>query len=335
MILTLVGLSEGTIQGIAERTRGVGADIMIRPPGSSIIGMSSAPMNEKLIGAVAARPHVVVATGTMEHVIQMFERITGIDFDSFQKMSGPFRFLDGGPIRNSNELIVDEWYAKQHGLKAGSPLKVINRDWRIAGIVESGKLARMFVPIRTLQELTANTGKISSIYIKVDDPKNVNAVLADLKQMLPDYNIFTTEEFISQISVDSVPLLKQFTKVTIGLSIVFGFLVVFLAMYTAVLERTREIGILKALGASPGYIMRILLRETVLIALIGSVIGIIFTYGTRAVILATAGATLQQVIVPGWWPIATGLAVFGAALGAVYPGLKAARQDAIEALSYE
>jgi ABC-type antimicrobial peptide transport system permease subunit len=59
---------------------------------------------------------------------------------------------------------------------------------------------------------------------------------------------------------------QRFTSVVIGLAVVVGFLVVFLSMYTAVLERTREIGILKALGASPGYIMTILLRETFLLA---------------------------------------------------------------------
>ena len=77
------------------------------------------------------------------------------------------------------------------------------------------------------------------------------------------------DEFVSLISVDSIPILKRFTRVVIGLAVVVGFLVVFLSMYTAVLERTREIGILKALGASPGYIMTILLRETFLLAVVG------------------------------------------------------------------
>jgi putative ABC transport system permease protein len=335
MILTLVGLSEGTIRGLADRTRGIGADIIIRPAGSAVIGMSGAPMSAKLAPAVAKRPHVSIATGTMEHALQMFLRITGIDFPEFERMSGGFRYLKGRAPAATNELVVDEWYARQNNLSAGDTVKLVQHDWKVAGIVESGKLGRIFVDIATLQDLTSNTGKISVIYVKVDDPKNIQAVLADLKQWLPENPIFTTEEFISQISVDSVPLLKQFTNVTIGLSVVFGFLVVFLAMYTAVLERTREIGILKALGASPGYILRILIRETVMIALLGSLLGILLTYGTKAIILATVGATLQQVIVPQWWPIATALAVAGAAIGAIYPGLKAAKQDAIEALTYE
>ncbi len=101
------------------------------------------------------------------------------------------------------------------------------------------------------------------------------------------------------------------------------------------LERTREIGVLKALGASPIYILNILMRETILLALVGSVIGILFTYGTRWLIETLLPSSLVQSIVPGWWPIATAISLGGALLGALYPGLKAARQDAIEALSYD
>jgi putative ABC transport system permease protein len=106
-------------------------------------------------------------------------------------------------------------------------------------------------------------------------------------------------------------------------------------MYTAVLERTREIGVLKALGASPFYVLNILMRETTVLALAGSVLGIALSYVTRWMIHSVAPGSLIQAIVPEWWPIATGIALVGALLGAAYPGMKAARQDAIEALAYE
>jgi putative ABC transport system permease protein len=147
--------------------------------------------------------------------------------------------------------------------------------------------------------------------------------------------MYSIEELVSLYSVSSVPGLSAFIGVIIGLSIVVGFLVVFLSMYTAVLERTREVGILKALGASPGYVLNIIFRETVLLAVTGSLIGIVLTYGSRWAIMTLVPASLTQKIVPNWWPIAGGIAVFGAVLGSMYPAWKAARQDAIEALSYE
>jgi putative ABC transport system permease protein len=110
--------------------------------------------------------------------------------------------------------------------------------------------------------------------------------------------------------------------------------VVFLSMYTAVLERTREIGILKALGASPGYILAILLRETLLLAIVGSAVGIVMTYGTRY-LMGVFVPTMTTEVVYGWWPWAALIALVGSLIGALYPGLKAARQDAIEALAYD
>jgi len=114
-----------------------------------------------------------------------------------------------------------------------------------------------------------------------------------------------------------------------------GFLVVFLSMYTAVVERTREIGILKALGAKPLMILDLLVREAVLLALVGWVLGIGLALVARVGILRIAPASLNVINVPDFWPTAALIALIGALLGAIYPGMKAARHDAIEALSYE
>jgi putative ABC transport system permease protein len=134
--------------------------------------------------------------------------------------------------------------------------------------------------------------------------------------------------------VNNIPMLRTFIRVVIGLGVLIGFLVVFLSMYTAVLERTREIGILKSLGASPLYIVSLLLAETAVLAVIGSVVGVLFTYGTKW-IMHTFVPEMVQVTTPDWWPIAAGIAITGSLIGAVYPGLKAAKQDAIEALAYD
>src|SRR5580692_3989715 len=92
MILTLVGVSHGTLDATARRARGVGADIMIRPPGSSILGLSTAPMNDKLVDFVANQPHVALATGIAVQPLSGFDSITGLDLDQFSKMSGGFHY---------------------------------------------------------------------------------------------------------------------------------------------------------------------------------------------------------------------------------------------------
>jgi putative ABC transport system permease protein len=335
MMLTVVGLSEGMLEDSARRARGSGADVWVRPPGSAAIGLSSAPMPEAILDFFRKQPHVVIATGSVTHPIGGVNTITGLDFEEFSRMAGGFKFLEGGPFQGPDDVIVDERYARQENLRAGGTLHVMNRDWHVRGVVEPGKLARIIVPLTTLQDLTGNSGKLTQAYLKLDDPANTGKVIDSLKTRLKDYQIYSIEEFTSLFSVSNVPGLNAFISVIIGLSVVVGFLVVFLSLYTAVLERTREVGILKSLGASPAYILNILLRETALLTVAGSILGIFLTFGTRWAVMTFIPASLTQKTVPEWWPIAAGIALAGALFGAAYPGWKAANQDAIEALAYE
>ena len=357
MILTLVGVSYGTLDASARRARGIGADIFGRPPGSSSISLSSAPMSEKVIPVLGAMPGVTLATGTIIQGIGGFDTIQGVDFPTIDKMAsvwrkpgdpeppdakaGGFKFLSGGPRKDEDDIIVDEFYARQKKLKPGDTIKLINHDWHVAGVYEAGKLARMLVRKDTLQRLTGSEDHISAIYLKLSDPAKSDAFVETLKQKLnpgdPEhgYMIYTVEDFTSQLTVNSIPMLKDFIYVVIAVATIVGFIVVFMAMYTAVLERTREIGILKAVGAGPGYILNILFRETLLIAIFGTLFGIALTYGTQWLMAHAVPASLVQETVYGWWGIAACIAIFGALLGTIVPAMRAVKQDATEALSYE
>ncbi|HTD56879.1 MAG TPA: ABC transporter permease, partial [Silvibacterium sp.] len=281
MILTLVGVSYGTLDATARRARGAGADIMIRPPGSSVIGLSSAPMTDKLIPMLASQPHVVVVAGTVVQPLAGLDTITGLDLDQFGRMSGGFHFLHGGPFQRPDDMLVDEYYAREKRYHVGDTIHLIDHDWHLAGIFESGKLTRIAVQLPVLQELTSNPHHLSQIYLKLDDPNRAQEVVGDLKKKLPGYPIYTMEEFTSMLSISSVSLLRNFIGVVIGVAVIVGFIVVYMAMYTAVLERTREIGILKAMGASSGTILSLLLKETFVIAMGGIIAGILFTYGAQ------------------------------------------------------
>jgi putative ABC transport system permease protein len=332
MILTLVGVSNGVLGDIAERSRGTGADVMVRPPGSSVLAFSG-NMPQGVVGLIRKEPHVALATGTLVQSIGNFDSITGIDLGEFNAMSGGLRYLSGGPFTGPDDLLIDDVYAHAHHLEPGDTLD-LGLKWRIAGVVESGKLSHLFAPIDSLQDKYSARDKVSMVYVKLDSPANTATVITALKARLEDYKVFSVDEFVSLISVDSIPILKRFTRVVIGLAVVVGFLVVFLSMYTAVLERTREIGILKALGASPGYILAILMRETLVLAVAGAIAGILMSYGARW-IMQVSVPTMPMLIVYAWWPWAALIALVGALIGALYPGLKAARQDAIEALAYD
>jgi putative ABC transport system permease protein len=336
MILTLVGVSHGTLDSNAERARGVGADVVIRPPNSQVMSsLNSAPMPDSLVGWLMRQPHVALATGTVIHSLTFPDSITGLDFAAFNKMNGGFTYIEGGDPVHDNDMAVDRYYAQQKHLHVGSSVNLIDHDWRISGVFEGGKLARIVVKISALQTIMAAPGHVTVIYGKLDNPKLAQQVVDDLKTKLPGYPILTMEELTSMYNVNNVGGLKEFIDVVIGISVIVGFIVVFMAMYTAVLERTREIGIIKAVGGSSGLVLSLLLRETVMLAVGGTVLGIVLTYGTQWMMKHWVPASLVQETVYYWWPIAGSIAIVGALLGAIAPGIKAVQQDVTEALSYE
>ncbi|MBC7924342.1 MAG: ABC transporter permease [Bryobacteraceae bacterium] len=335
LVLTVVGLTRGLVEASATRTRGIGADIMIRPPGSSVLGLTSAPMSEGMVGFAEKQPHVRLAQGVVIHGVGGMDSLTGVDLGRFTKMAGGLDYLSGGPLQQQTDLLIDENYASQRKLRAGDIVELANQKWTVRGVVGAGKLGKLFVDKSYLQQVTSNTGKISMVYLQVDDPKNIQPVIDSLRAQLKEYPIFSIKEFLSQLTPGSIPGVTPFIAVLVGLSVIFGFLIVFLAMYTAVLERTREIGVLKALGATSGYVMGMLLRETIMLAVTGAVIGIVLSFLARWVISVVVPDSLPVVIVPDWWPWSALISIAGAVLGALYPGLKAARQDTIEALAYD
>jgi putative ABC transport system permease protein len=332
IILALVGVSHGVLAGMKDRANGTGADIVFRAPDSSVVSMGIS-MPEKIVDAIRSQPHVKIATGIFVQSTGFLDSVTGIHLDEFNSMSGGLVFTEGHAFQGPDDIVVDDVFAQQRKLKPGSSLQ-FGHNWRVTGIVESGKLSRAFADIDALRDTFSETGKVSMVYIKVDNPINIDNVLAELEEKFPTYKIFRLEDFTSQFTVNSVPYIEPFTRIVIAVAAGGGFLAVLLAMYTAVLERTREIGILKAMGASPGYILGILLRETIVLALGGTLLGIVMAFGSRALLGAYA-PNFPQLIVPEWYPWVALISLTGALLGALLPGLKAARQDAIEALAYD
>ncbi len=337
LIISVVGLVTGLLEEAARRQRGIGADVLVQPPGSSMLmAMSSAPMPIKIADKLR---EVEGVTEVAPVLLQTFGGLTvayGIDVPSFNGVTGGFTLIDGRIIQGGYDLIVDEIFAHDNNLKIGSKYPLFAHDFDVVGIVRSGKGARLFLPLATMQDLIGGQGKASIFYVKLADSSQDDAVKQKIAAMpgLQGYTVRTMEEYTSLITEGNLPGLKPFQRIMIAIAVVIGFLVIFLAMYTTVLERTREIGILKSLGASKAYIVNIILRETLLVALLGVVLGIIASIALRRFVVATF-PQLSILITPGWVATAAIIAFAGALLGASYPAVRAARQDPIAALAYE
>ncbi len=338
-ILTLMGLSRGLLQESARRQKGTGADIVMKPDnGGATISFSSGQVLESFVPFVAKQPHVVQALGVISQNVALITTMSGVNIAELEKMSGGLRLLAGRLPQNADDVLVDEFYAEQNHIQVGQKQKLLNHDWTVCGIMQNAVLGRLIVQLKSLQEATSNANppRITEIFVKLDNPALADQEVAALDRLLKgDLKAISMQAFLSQFSINNLPELRVFIRVITLLALLVGFLVVFLSMYTAVIERTREIGILKALGAKPHTIIDILVREALVMALLGCVIGILLSFAAKSLVTALRPASLSIVSVPDWWPWAALIAIAGALLGAIYPGWKAARQDAIEALSYE
>jgi putative ABC transport system permease protein len=339
MILSIVGIMVGQINGARLQTSGIGADLIVRPPNESFLtGVSGAPVPAKVVDILRQLPHVAVASPVIQHlsVGSAVETIWGIDYASFNALR-PFVFLSGGPFEHPDDVIVDDVFARaDKRYSVGDQISLLDHTFRICGIVEHGKGGRKFLPIRTLGALIGAEDNATLFFVKSDNLDNEQLIKQEIHDRpgMSQYQVQTLSEWLSLMTPEHIPAFSNALRVVIGIAVVVGFIVIFQAMYTAVLERTREIGILKSLGASQIYIVNLVLRETAFLSIIGIALGIGATFLLKAG-MDVRFPTIPFPVSPGWITAATLIAFGGALVGASYPALKAARKDPIDALAYE
>jgi putative ABC transport system permease protein len=312
---------------------------MVRPSNASIfVGVSGAPMSDKIVDVLRRLPHVAMASPVIQklNTSGKIEILYGIDYPSFNALK-PFVFLSGRPFQKPDEVMVDDVFASADGgHRVGDTITIMDRPFRISGIVQHGKGGRKLLPIDTMGEMMGAEGKASLFYIKCDDPANENLVIQEIHDTrgLQDYPVETIDEWLEEMTPDKIPGFNIALQVVTVIAVIVGFLVIFQSMYTAVLERTREIGILKSMGASKTAIVGMVLRETAVMAVAGVLVGIAGTYGVR-LLLAHVFPTQHFEITGLWLAKGAAIAFAGALCGALYPSWMAARKDPIDALAYE
>ena len=258
----------------------------------------------------------------------------GIQPDTFRAVSGGFVVRAGTDVLQGNDILVDDVYARAKKIKVGQTLHILEHDFHVAGIVEHGKGARLFVLMSTLQEMSGARDKASIFFIKCDRSDHTAAAADEVHSLLPGYEVRPLKDFLSLMTSSSIPALGAFINVMIAIAVGIGFLVIFLSMYTTIIERTREIGVLKALGASKIYIVEIILSETTLLCLGGVACGIGLSFLVRNDLppLFSFAHDSDRAEVD---LLSTLIAIVGGLLGAAYPAWLASRKDPVEALAYE
>jgi putative ABC transport system permease protein len=344
MILSIVGIFNGMLNDQKERTNGIGADLMVWPSKTVYMnGIGGAPMPAKDVIALRRLPHVAVASPVIQQFVTSgaVEVVFGIEYQSFDALK-PFAYVAGGPFAGPNDAIVDDVFASSRNpatgkaYVVGDTINALGHPFRISGIVEHGKGARKLLPIDTMGQIMGDEGKASVFYVKCDDPANINTVVQEINSTrgFENFNVQTMDEWDTLMTPEKLPGFNIALDIVTGIAVIIGFLVIFETMYTAVLERTREIGILKSMGASKLTIVSVVLRECAVLAVLGVIVGIAGTYGVRLLMIHVF-PTQHFEITAQWLGRGAEIAFVGSICGALYPAWLAARKDPIDALAYE
>jgi putative ABC transport system permease protein len=195
-------------------------------------------------------------------------------------------------------------------------------------------VVRVFVPLKTLQKLNGTPDNVTMFFMKASPGADLGQVYQELKHNFPSYSLVRSSDSNLLMTNVSLPGLKEFRATVIVVSMLLSFMVILLAMYTTIFERTREIGILKSLGASRRFIVGMILKESVMICGLGALLGIVVSEVIRKIVVLMY-PTLQ--VSMSFNDLIKGLVLglLAGTLGALYPAYKAAKMDPVKALSYE
>jgi putative ABC transport system permease protein len=340
MVMLLVGMANGTLNEIAERLQNVGADVLFQPPDASfLLGATSAVMPVKYIDLIKELPGVREVTPVLNWLVSNIRgesravNLWAIDYPTYATISGGFDMVQGRTLSEPNDLVMDAVLAHATGVKVGDVLPMLNRSFHVAGICRAGAGGRLYARIQDVQDAIGTPGKASFFLVKGLSSQDAEALAKALGERFKGYKITPIAQ-VSKAMQDNAVGLKQFKEALTAMAVAISFLVVLLAMYTTIIERTREIGILRAVGASQKTVVRLVVTESGLICIAGVIVGMALAVAGRW-LLPHAFPTLSVTLTREWAMIAASLGLAGGMLGSIYPAVKAARMDPVQALNFE
>jgi putative ABC transport system permease protein len=340
-VVALGVIADGLKMTAGEIIRTGDADFLVAQKGAADLSFSSIP--EEQWQAVAAVPGVARATGVLIFIKRVgdipYFATFGIEPEQLAQM--PLTVLEGRRLApgTTNEIMLGYQAANTFGLGIGDTLTIGDRAFTIVGIYQTGTVWQdngAYAPLSTVQELAGRQGIVTVVYVTVQPGEDPDAVAARIERELPQLVSIRTEEDYGKVDqgmqiIDAANLAISLLAVGIGAIGVMN------TMVMSVFERTREIGILRAVGWRGSRIFRLILGESLVLCVVAAVVGT--TFGvllTRAVLLVEEiRGLLEPAYSPDIFIRALVVAVVVALFGAAYPAFRAVRLTPMEALRHE
>jgi putative ABC transport system permease protein len=337
LVMLFTGLARGMSNDLQRRASNVRAELLFMRPGAIQLTGSTANLDTRYVPRLEAIEGVEKALPIFRHIYQGsrgfgFEQIEGVEWDAYAQMNG-INMVEGRGPQGPNEVVIDQTKARNNNLRVGDLMQPLGTDdYRIVGIYAPESGARVKMTLAAMQQAQQAEGKCTFIFLKLRNPDQVEEMAARIDRELPGNTIQPTRDVFTSFE-KSIPYLGVFLRVLVGLAAVVSALVVMLAMYTTITERTREIGILKAMGASRGYIVGVIEKEAILISLIGLLAGFVVSVIAGYLIQKTYGLIFEYSW--QWALVAAAIGLIGGVVGALYPAWRASNLDPVSALAYD
>jgi len=335
--MLFTGLARGMSNDLQRRASNVRAELMFMRPGAVQLTNMTANLDTGYVARLKEIEGVEDAIPVMRQFVAGnkgfgIEQIDGVNWTDYSRVNGPQIVAGQAPVAN-DEVVIDETKARSNNYKVGDKIKPFGKgEYRIVGVYAPESGARVKMTLAALQEAYEAPNKCTFIFVKARNPDQVSEVQRRINAQLPNNTVQLTREVFTGLE-KNIPYLGVFLRVLVGLAAVVSALVVMLAMYTTITERTREIGILKAMGASRGYIVGIIEKEAILISVVGLAAGFVVSLIAGYLIHRVYGLLFEFTLT--WALTAAAIGLIGGVLGALYPAWRASNLDPVNALAYE
>lgn len=337
LVVLFTGLARGMTEDMAKRANNWKAEIVFTRPGSMDMTSSTAKVStsyaQKLLEIEGVQTTLPVYKDIESNPDSRWgiRQIDGIDFEPYAAMND-LKIIEGHAPVADNEVILDEKFIEEENLQTGGEVEVYGKKYKIAGVYSPPSGARIKMSLAAMQELQQNPNKCTFILVKLKDGADPAAAAKRINETLPGNQVDLTRDLIIDAK-ERFPQLDTFLRVLVGLGAFVSMVFVLLSMYTTVTERRKEIGILKSLGASKGFIIRVIESEAFLIGILGVLLGLILSFVISVIIRKNFDLVFQ--FSTGWIVTAIIIAVAGSLFGALYPAWKASSIDPVEVMVNE
>jgi putative ABC transport system permease protein len=346
LIVFTTGLAHGVLRERGRREANLNAEIRVSASGTiGLTGSQPFALPVERAREIAKLPGVRAALPIGQKLLPTESGfgnrlVDGINFEEYAAVTG-LTIKEGRKLSGSGyEAIVDSvWQTERRTNVVGTTIKLFERDYTIVGVYDPPGGGRVKIPLKTMQEEVGalpeeglGEERCTAILVSCHNPAEQEEVAARIRERFPDDQIIFTRD-LPELYASGVPALNVFINVVVAIAAAISMLVILLAMYTTVTERTRQIGVLKSLGMSKASIAWVIEQEAILVSVLGVLTGIGLTLLIRFAVMRSTSLIID--IEPRWLLVSLAVGLVGGTLGALYPALRAARQDAVEALGYE